>query len=164
MYRVSPFTYLIQAMLATAVGNSQITCATNEYLHVSPPAGQTCAEYMDSYVSSVGGYLLNPSAIENCSYCQVKETNSFLAAVGTSPSDSWRNFGLMWVYIVFNVAAALFLYWLGRVPHNWGRGKDNAATETQSPSSGMLEDATNQSDKTSDTATATGDTLREKPQ
>jgi ATP-binding cassette subfamily G (WHITE) protein 2 (PDR) len=165
MYRVSPFTYLIQSMLATAVGNSEVVCAANEYLHISPPAGQTCAGYMDSYVSSFGGYLLNPSASEDCSYCQVKNTNMFLAGIGTTPSDSWRNFGLMWVYIVFNLGAALFLYWLGRVPKDWGRGKGNTATETQSPSPGKLDEAaTDQSGKTSPPDTANGDSLQEKQQ
>jgi hypothetical protein len=154
MYRVSPFTYLISAMLATAVGNSEVTCAANEYLHVSPPTGQTCAQYMDSYISSYGGYLLDPAATENCSYCQVKETNTFLAGVSTSPSDSWRNFGLMWVFIVFNFAMALLLYWLARVPKDWNRGKRNAVTETQSPAPEKLDEGhSDHSDKDSPAAT-----------
>lgn len=162
MYRVSPFTYLIQSMLATAVGNSDVTCAANEYLRLTPPTNQTCAQYMDTYISGHGGYLSNPSATEGCSYCQIKDTNMFLAGVGTNISDSWRNFGLMWVYIFFNLAAALFLYWLGRVPKDWGRGKDNTATETTSSSPGRLEDAPEQSGKTSPTATSNGEDRQEK--
>ena len=86
----------------------------------------------------------------------------FLAGVGTNISDSWRNFGLMWVYIFFNLAAALFLYWLGRVPKDWGRGKDNTATETTSSNPGRLEDAPEQSGKTSPTATSNGEDRQEK--
>lgn len=29
----------------------------------------------------------------------------------------WRNFGLFWAYVVFNVFAAAFLYWAFRVKH-----------------------------------------------
>jgi ABC-type multidrug transport system permease subunit len=31
-------------------------------------------------------------------------------------ADRWRNFGLLFVYVAFNVFGALFLYWLTRVP------------------------------------------------
>jgi ATP-binding cassette, subfamily G (WHITE), member 2, PDR len=31
-------------------------------------------------------------------------------------TDRWFNFGIMWVFIVFNVFAALGLYWLVRMP------------------------------------------------
>jgi ATP-binding cassette, subfamily G (WHITE), member 2, PDR len=34
----------------------------------------------------------------------------------TNTDERWRNFGIMWLFIVFNVAGALFLYWLTRVP------------------------------------------------
>ena len=33
-----------------------------------------------------------------------------------SVADRWRNFGIMFAYIIFNVFGALFLYWLTRVP------------------------------------------------
>ncbi|KIX05655.1 uncharacterized protein Z518_03627 [Rhinocladiella mackenziei CBS 650.93] len=103
MYRVPPFTYLIQAMTATAVGDTSVTCAKNEYLTLHPPSEQTCGEYMGPYVSTYGDCLTDPSAKANCSYCRLSETNAFLASVGTSPSDSWRNFGLLWVYIIESV-------------------------------------------------------------
>lgn len=31
-------------------------------------------------------------------------------------ADRWRNFGIMWAFIIFNIFGALFLYWLTRVP------------------------------------------------
>ena len=31
-------------------------------------------------------------------------------------SQSGRNFGILWAYIVFNIFGAIFLYWLFRVP------------------------------------------------
>jgi ATP-binding cassette, subfamily G (WHITE), member 2, PDR len=116
MYRVSPFTYLISGMLSTAVANTNVQCAVNEFLHFPPPNGQTCGQYMSSYITSNGGYLQDPDSITNCSFCPVSDTNIFLASVSSYYSQAWRNYGIMWVYILFNVAGAVLLYWLIRVP------------------------------------------------
>jgi ABC-type multidrug transport system permease subunit len=51
----------------------------------------------------------------------VAETDTFLAQLNISYSDRWRNVGLLFVYIVFNVFAAVFLYWLIRVPKKRSR-------------------------------------------
>ncbi len=118
MYRVSPFTYLISGMLSTAVANTNVVCADNEFLRFEPPNGSTCAEYLEPYIGRTGGYVLNPDAAADCSFCPQSSTNIFLAGVGANYSDAWRNFGIMWAYVIFNVAGALLIYWLARVPKN----------------------------------------------
>lgn len=115
MYRVSPFTYLVSGMLSVGISNTDVTCAGNEYLHLDP-VNVTCGEYMKSYISNMGGYLQDEMATSDCSFCPIKETNVFLSRVSSSYSDIWRNFGLIWVYIVFNIFAACLLYWWVRVP------------------------------------------------
>ncbi|KIY03071.1 uncharacterized protein Z520_01538 [Fonsecaea multimorphosa CBS 102226] len=139
MYRLSPFTYLIDGMLSTAVAHASVTCATNEYLHFTAPSGQTCAEYMQSYINSVGGYLQDPSATGNCSYCQISTTDAFLASVSSHPQYMWRNFGLMWPYIAFNVVGAVFLYWLARVPKRMSKGKRELASPKESKEGSVLD-------------------------
>lgn len=116
MYRVSPFTYLISGMLSTAVANTEVVCASNEYLNFEPLANQTCFEYMESYMANYGGYLTNEDATTDCNYCPVADTNVFLAGVRSNYDDRWRNFGLLWIYVFFNMVAALALYWLVRMP------------------------------------------------
>ncbi|KAF4122746.1 ABC-type branched-chain amino acid transport system, ATPase component [Geosmithia morbida] len=118
MYRVSPFTYLVGGMLGTAVGNSTLACAANEYLPITAPDGQTCLEYLGPYIESAGGYLKDEMAAKSCELCRMNSTDAYLASVNIKYTDRWRNFGLMWVYIVFNVFAALFVYWLARMPKN----------------------------------------------
>lgn len=115
MYRVSPLTYLADGMLSTGIANTAVTCASNEYLNFQPANG-TCGSYMASYISRVGGYLLDPDATSDCSYCTIRDTNVYLAGVSSNYSRRWRNFGILWAYIVFNVSAALCLYWYFRVP------------------------------------------------
>jgi len=123
MYRVSPFTYLVSAILSTGLANTDVTCAPNEYFNFDPQPGRTCMEYMQPYIKGAGGYLQNPDAIRNCSFCAISSTNTFLESVNSSYSTAWRNFGILWAYVVFNVVMALFLYWLFRVPDKFGKKK-----------------------------------------
>ncbi|KAL1957338.1 hypothetical protein VTO42DRAFT_6127 [Malbranchea cinnamomea] len=117
MYRVSPFTYLVSAMLSTGISGTTVTCEEVEYLHFDPPANLTCGEYMGPFIESVGaGYLRDAEATANCQFCTMSHTDAFLATVSSNYDDAWRNFGLMWVYIAFNIVAAVGLYWLARVP------------------------------------------------
>jgi len=129
MYRVSPFTYLVSGMLATGVANTDIVCSSIEYLHFEPLAGQTCSAYLTPYIGAAGGYLLNPSATANCSFCAESSTNTFLAAVNSYYDLRWRNFGIMWGFIIFNVFAALLAYWWLRVPRNEGKKERKAKKE-----------------------------------
>ena len=111
-------------MLATAVANAPAECSAIETAIVNPPSGQTCGQYFQNYISFAGGSLMNPNDTSNCSFCQVTETNTFLAGVSSSYEHRYRNFGLLWIYIVFNACAALFFYWLARVPKSKGKKKE----------------------------------------
>ncbi|KAL2831229.1 ABC-2 type transporter-domain-containing protein [Aspergillus cavernicola] len=125
MYRVSPFTYLVSAMLSTGLAGTNVECEAVEYLVFIPPDNQTCAGYMRAFLDSTGsGYLQNPDATSQCAFCTMDKTDAFLLSVGSKYSEAWRNFGLMWVYIAFNIAGALFIYWLARVP----KGKKASGT------------------------------------
>ncbi|KAI0028777.1 AtrD, ABC-transporter [Vararia minispora EC-137] len=116
MYRVSPFTYLVEGMLSVAIANAPATCSATELSIFDPPAGQTCGQYMQTYMSTAGGLLSNPNATSACSFCPVTNTNTFLSQIFSYYGHRWRDFGILWVYIIFNAGAALFFYWLARVP------------------------------------------------
>lgn len=125
MYRVSPFTYLVSGMMSTGLANTEVVCDSIEYLHFNPPSAKTCGEYLGPYMSAAGGYLNNPEAMTDCEFCSIKDTNVFLAGVNSYYSDVWRNWGLMWVYLAFNIAGAIGMYWLVRVPKGASQGEDN---------------------------------------
>jgi ATP-binding cassette subfamily G (WHITE) protein 2 (PDR) len=116
MYRVSPFTYLISAVLSVALANTSVTCSSIELLHLNPLPNTTCGSYMTSYIKFAGGYLTNPSALENCEFCAMADTNTFLADLSSNYDDRWRNFGILVVYVFVNVVLTIGLYWLVRVP------------------------------------------------
>ncbi len=115
MYRVNPFTYVLEAFLGTSLANAPMHCENNEYVPFEAPNGLTCGEYMSGFIDAVGGSLRDPNA-SNCEYCAMSNTNEFLASINIYWSHRWRNFGFMWIYCVFNIAAAVLLYWLFRVP------------------------------------------------
>ncbi|KAF2092656.1 ABC drug exporter AbcA [Rhizodiscina lignyota] len=131
MYRVSPFTYFVSGMLSTAVANTNLVCASNELQHFNAPSGQTCQEYLREYLSNGVGYLTPESANTSfCELCPLSSTNQFLAQVNISYSESWRNFGILWAYICFNVMVAVFLYWAVRVPKKSSlKGKKKSKNE-----------------------------------
>ncbi|KAF5552562.1 ATPase [Fusarium phyllophilum] len=117
MYRVNPFTYVVEGFLGTTLANAPVTCADNEILEFKPANG-TCEEFLSNYMSNMGGYLVGESAGSKtqCQYCPMADTNTFLKGINVSFDNRWRDFGLLWVYVVFNCAAAVAIYWLARVP------------------------------------------------
>ncbi|EXJ88084.1 hypothetical protein A1O1_05012 [Capronia coronata CBS 617.96] len=116
LYRASPLSYFVSAVLSTGLANVHVTCAENEFTTLDPPSGQTCADYMRQYIADAGGYLLDGNATSDCHYCKIKETNAYLSVLHVDYSTRWRDFAIMWVYVVFNIAAAMLLYWVARMP------------------------------------------------
>ena len=116
MYRVSPFTYLIGGWAGTGLANREVHCAPNELAIFDPPAGETCGSYLSAYFKAgAPGRLLNPSAQAACQYCPIRNGNQFLAGSGISPLDQYRNLGIGFAYIAFNIFAAIFFYYVFRV-------------------------------------------------
>ncbi|KAJ6512946.1 pleiotropic drug resistance ABC transporter [Mycena sanguinolenta] len=116
MYRVSPFTYLIEVLLGQAVGKHDITCSAVELVRVDPPAGQTCGAYLASYISFAGGYLTNPNAVSACEFCSTATTDQLLGS-GSNIfySHRWRNVWLMLAYVGFNIISIYTLMWCFRI-------------------------------------------------
>ncbi|KAK1752619.1 putative multidrug resistance ABC transporter [Echria macrotheca] len=115
MYRLSPFTYLIGAVLSNGLAHTKVQCSPIEMLSLIPPTTQTCETFMAGYIQSHGGYVVQQSE-GGCQYCPVGQTDAFLEVVGIRYEDRWRDFGILWAYILFNALAAVFVYWLARVP------------------------------------------------
>jgi ABC-type multidrug transport system permease subunit len=108
--------------MSATLGQAPVTCAPTEFQTFFAPADQTCGDYMRDYMEMAGGYLRDPGATGECNYCQINTTNQFLEGINVDWNTRWRDFGLLWVYIAFNVAAAIALYWICRVP----KGKKKA--------------------------------------
>ncbi|OBR03062.1 ABC-2 type transporter [Colletotrichum higginsianum IMI 349063] len=133
VYRVNPITYLVEGLLGTGLANAGIHCADNEFLHMNPPPGQTCGQYLQTYISQAGGYLADPAATADCRYCTTSNTNEVLAGVRVRFDNRWRDLGILFMYVFFNAVAAFALYWT-RVPKP-RRDEDGTSSPSPSPSS-----------------------------
>ncbi|QRV75743.1 ABC-2 type transporter [Ceratobasidium sp. AG-Ba] len=78
MYRLSPFTYLAEGMVADGLGGLATQCSPAEIQTLTPPSGQTCQQYMDQFISRAGGYLLNGSDTSNCQFCTQSSADTYL--------------------------------------------------------------------------------------
>ncbi|GAA5999769.1 hypothetical protein JCM10207_005901 [Rhodosporidiobolus poonsookiae] len=116
MYRVSPFRYIANGLVSTGVGNSLVQCSSQELLNFTPTGGQTCGQYLASYMAAAGGYLIDENTTGTCEFCALRYTNDFLKLVSFNYGDRWRDLGISFVYVVVNFFAALGLYWLARMP------------------------------------------------
>ncbi|KAG9127487.1 hypothetical protein FRC07_013165 [Ceratobasidium sp. 392] len=78
MYRLSPFTYLIEGMVVDGVGGMETRCSSTEIQTLAPPSGQTCQQFMGQYISQAGGYLLNGNDSSNCQFCPQGSSDAYL--------------------------------------------------------------------------------------
>ncbi|GLB42209.1 putative ABC transporter superfamily, ABCG family. PDR (TC 3.A.1.205) subfamily protein [Lyophyllum shimeji] len=116
MYRLSPYTYLIEALLGQAIGRQSIKCSPVEFVTLNPPAGQSCGQYLDPFISVAGGYLTNPSASSACNYCSVSSSDQFLArSFNIFYHHRWRDVGFMSAFIVFNIFCIFLFTYLFRI-------------------------------------------------
>lgn len=59
--------------------------------------------------------------MSDCQYCPLSTADQYLNSVSISYDTRWRNYGIGFSYIVFNVCAAVLLYYLIRVRKGSGR-------------------------------------------
>lgn len=116
MYRVSPLTYLVGGLMASGISGQDIHCSDLELLRFQPPENATCGKYMVEHIQRFGGRVLDESATGNCEYCTFSTTDAYLGMVEIYYDERWRNLGFQFGYILFNIAAAMVIYWLARVP------------------------------------------------
>lgn len=78
MYHVTPFTYLLEAMLGLVIHKVPVICSRDELAIVQPPPGSTCDGYMGSYIMQAGGYVQTlPDGL--CGYCQFANGDQFVS-------------------------------------------------------------------------------------
>lgn len=89
MYHVTPFTYLLEAMLGLVIHDVPVICSRDELAIIRPPPWSTCHEYMSSYVMHAGGYVQTlPDGF--CGYCQFANGDQFVS-VDTSVQQTSAN-------------------------------------------------------------------------
>lgn len=57
---LNPFNYLMGGLLVFPLWDQEVVCSAAELGRFSPPGGQTCGQYMSSFLSRTAGYLVDP--------------------------------------------------------------------------------------------------------
>ncbi|KAI0074336.1 pleiotropic drug resistance ABC transporter [Panus rudis PR-1116 ss-1] len=116
MYRVSPFTYLIEGLLGQAIGGTPVNCAPVEFASLEPPSGESCQSFLQTYIDNQGGYLSNPDATSGCLYCPFRTTDEYLLnTFNIEFSHHWRDLGIFIVFIAFNTVAIYVFTYIFRI-------------------------------------------------
>ncbi|OCL11732.1 hypothetical protein AOQ84DRAFT_386625 [Glonium stellatum] len=111
MYWVTPFKYLLEGMLALIVDGVPIRCDSSELAIFDAPPGQSCQSYAGAYAQQGGGYV-QTQADGSCGYCHYSNGNQFAAGFNVYPRHIWRDFGILWGYVIFNFAVVFVCSWL----------------------------------------------------
>jgi ATP-binding cassette subfamily G (WHITE) protein 2 (PDR) len=112
MYRATPLSYFISAIVSTSISGIDITCSASDILVLDAPPNTTCG----AYLSSASTRVLNVGATNACKVCPYTSADSLLAYYDIYFEDRWWQWGVTVAYNVINVCLAFGLYWIARVP------------------------------------------------
>ena len=111
MYWLSPFHYLLEALLGAAIHDHPVKCSQDEFAKFTPPPGLSCQKYVGPYIRRAGGYV-QTGANGICEFCQYATGDQFGRGFSVYYSHIWRDFGIFIAFIGFNYAIIYFATWL----------------------------------------------------
>ncbi|KAK9463929.1 ABC-2 type transporter-domain-containing protein [Lipomyces oligophaga] len=115
LFWANPLSYMIRPLVSTAVHGVPVSCAESELAIFPPPSGMTCQDYVGDWVSSdTQGVLLNPSATDNCRFCEYTVGDQYLAKIGWSYSTKWRDIGLSLMFLAVSYFVPFAVYYVAR--------------------------------------------------
>ena len=100
---LDPMTRLVSGMMSTELHLLPVQCATHELAIFDPPAGQSCFEYAGTFLKTALGYVANPNATESCEYCPYSVGDGYLATLGFSWDDRWKEVGIFAAFVGSNL-------------------------------------------------------------
>jgi len=103
LYQLTPYTRVVSGMLSTELHGLPIRCRDDEFAIFNPPAGQTCLAWAGEFVRNYGGYLADPSATQNCRYCQFANGDEYFVPLQMSFETRWRDLFILFAYFIFNI-------------------------------------------------------------
>ncbi|KAJ8663054.1 hypothetical protein O0I10_001231 [Lichtheimia ornata] len=114
MYWVDPYHYFVEGLVVNELETLPVQCNENDVARFTPPAGQTCGEYMANFFESGGmGYVVDPNATDICAYCNYQSGKVYYETnFDWSADNKWRDLGIIAGIAGFNVVVFTILcYW-----------------------------------------------------
>lgn len=133
MYRVSPLTYLVSAIASTGLAGKPIRCSSVELAVMQPPPNTSCGDYLRDYASNplAPGAIYNSDSFSDCQYCSLRDTDQFLGQVAIKYSTRWRDYGIVFAFILFNIFMTVVLYYALRVRKGSGKSMGERFAEVR---------------------------------
>ncbi len=110
VYYESPFTYFLENMMTELFDHRAVICDSNEFALLMPQDEMTCGAYMKDYIKMKGGYLRSDSDRVYCTYCSYASGQEFTNNLHMYFKNHWRNFGIMWAFVIGNIVLMLAAY------------------------------------------------------
>lgn len=107
LYYFNPFTYLMGALLVFPLFDKPVRCKESEFAIFDTPNGQTCREYLSSYLAGTGSRtnLTNPDATSGCRVCQYGRGSDYLYTVNLKDYYyGWRDNAIVVIFVMSSYA------------------------------------------------------------
>lgn len=92
LYYLDPFNYLIGALVTPVAWDVVVTCKESELTYIPLPANSTCGEYMASFLTEQAGYVVDPSSMSQCAYCEYSTGADYLKTLNINARYyGWRD-------------------------------------------------------------------------
>ncbi|KAK0566531.1 ATP-binding cassette transporter snq2 [Tilletia horrida] len=153
MFPLSPFSWLVESLVGNAVTGIPVRCTAQEYNVLRPPPGQTCDAYLSAFSTSLqtlesGGQV---TAIDSgyfttlpdgtCGYCQFRDGDQFLSSVSLDAAFRFRDIGILFAYVGFNVLLAYALFFFFRIGFSKRSASSNKKTRAAATQAAAAERA-----------------------
>ncbi|PLB44117.1 hypothetical protein P170DRAFT_430033 [Aspergillus steynii IBT 23096] len=115
LWWADPLTYFFEPAVSTVLHDVKVHCAPEDMAIFSPPSGKSCLQYAQDYLQRNPGYLENPHAMENCSYCPYSVGDDFAESLHYYFSVRWRDLGVFIAFCITNIVLTFFIVWVLRV-------------------------------------------------
>ncbi|KAJ4329856.1 hypothetical protein N0V87_010509 [Didymella glomerata] len=112
LYYLNPFNYLMGALLVFVDFDWQVNCKESEFAIFDPPAGQTCAQYLEGWLAGPGARnnLINGDATADCRVCEYTRGSDYLATVNLNDYYyGWRDAAIC---VLFTISSYALVYLL----------------------------------------------------
>lgn len=112
MYWLTPFHYLLEALLGVAIYQQPVRCNPSEFARFAAPPNESCQSYVGPYIARAGGYV-QTSAIDGlCEFCQYTTGDEFGGTFSVFYANKWRDLGVFCAFILFNYLVIFGCTWL----------------------------------------------------
>jgi ABC-type multidrug transport system permease subunit/ABC-type multidrug transport system ATPase subunit len=112
MYYLNPFNFLMGSLLVFTDFDWDVKCKESEFALFDPPAGQTCFQYLNAWLSGPGSRnnLVNPDAMLDCKVCQYRRGSDYLYTLKLDDYFfGWRNAAICVIFALSSYALVFLM-------------------------------------------------------